>query len=686
MAFFFKSSVQRIFLLLAAWCLQLGSSIEILDQINLRAGVLHAPPFASVTKGEDGDFQYEGLQIDLLQRLQSLAAAENVQLNVELSPSPISYGEAFDLVANDCESLPGSHTSVENCNQFDWIIADYYATGPRSNRAELSPSWLTTTVATAKRTSKSQGVLDVTTLKEAATLNAPVCVVDGTVFPTIITERLPDVNFVFCVDQDDCLDELQQENCLLYADDELQLRFRAAQTNGALQVTPESFNTQYIVWAWRFDMPGADQLKRYIYDSLAGMDELFAKYFQVNTCPVGAAGENCEKPCDPIFGEANEKGECICISTKYGGEDCSTVFEEDTNLVRDSFQIMGWVLLGINCALIIGFAVWMFWQRNSVQVKMSQPFFLCMILVGCLISTSTIGAMMQDDDGDYDQEVQACMAVPWLYSVGFCITFGSLFAKIRRVYAIFKSAAEHRQNKVTFLETLLITAGVLLVDVGILLAWTFVDPLMWERTVLRKDKFGEVLESEGHCTCEHWQWWISAIIVYHLILLAIGSYMCYVSRNIPTKFSEGKYVSISVISNLQIFAISVPILIILGNEDPEASFFIRAIIIFLNDFVIVTLIFGNLIYHVHFLAPKKDAEKVYDHVAAMSHMSHGIDDSGEDDDLDAGPTEREGSKEEVESEGNTGGVFSGTANRSNVANSMDDDSRYDDDDSRYDSD
>jgi len=38
---------------------------------------------------------------------------------------------------------------------------------------------------------------------------------------------------------------------------------------------------------------------------------------------------------------------------------------------------------------------------------------------------------------------------------------------------------------------------VLLVDVTILIVWTVVDPLKWQRTIIAADQFGEPLESQG---------------------------------------------------------------------------------------------------------------------------------------------------------------------------------------------
>ena len=56
--------------------------------------------------------------------------------------------------------------------------------------------------------------------------------------------------------------------------------------------------------------------------------------------------------------------------------------------------------------------------------------------------------------------------------------------------------------------------------------------------------------------------------------------------------SESKYLVTAVISNLQIFAISVPVLILVG-ADPSTSLFVRSAVIWLNDFAVVTIIFGK---------------------------------------------------------------------------------------------
>lgn len=503
-------------------------------EINLRAGVLHAPPFATVETQQDGTVVYGGFQPDLLERLSIFAAADNVTLSFNLSTAPSQYGPAFDLVANDCATTV--EDPEDNCNQLDIIVGNYYATPGRALRADLSPAWLRSTISTIKFLDKTSGAVDYTTLSEASASGATVCLKGGTFYAGVVKGKYPQVDFLMCPSQEDCLKSLKAEECVLYASDELQLRYVAA-WDSSLEVTREQVNTQYIVWPLSFDLDPIVSIlmKRWVFAAVtnATLDELYFQYFQKALCPVGTAGESCELPCDPKHGEADANGVCVCVSTKWEGADCSIEVPEETNGIPTILLFIAYAMLGINVLLIFCCAGWLFWQRKSTQVKVSQPFFLVMVLFGCLVSSSSIIAMAQEDEG-YGS-VPACMAIPWLYSVGFSITFGTLFAKIRRVYIIFKSAADMRRNVVTVRETVGVIGVVLLVDVAILIIWTVVDPLEWSRTVISADKFGEPLESEGFCSSEHWVIFAGLIAVLHLLLLAVACYLCYVSRGIPTK-------------------------------------------------------------------------------------------------------------------------------------------------------
>lgn len=323
---------------------------------------------------------------------------------------------------------------------------------------------------------------------------------------------------------------------------ELALRYRAL-NDYSLELTREQFNTQYIVWpiSEKLNPQHSRLLKKWMYKAVANatLDELSYNYFAVKLCPLGLSGPNCDQDCNPKHGLSDRDGRCICSSTKWTGADCSIEVKEDLNTYPAWMVGLCYSFFGINTLAVLVCASWIYWQRNTQQVKVWQPFFLNLVLLGCLVSSaSIIPAVQQSSEGN--DNVPACMVFPWLFSVGFSITFGSLFAKIRRVYILFRAAATMNRVTVTVKETFLIVCAITSVDVLICMIWSIVDPLSWQRTVTRTDLFGDPLESVGHCTSNHWQIWVAIIAFWHLILMIFASVLCYKTRNIDIRFSESK--------------------------------------------------------------------------------------------------------------------------------------------------
>lgn len=617
---------------------------ELRPEITLRAAVLHSNPFAIVEPDEEtGELKARGLQIDLLERLKELAKEDGVKLRFNLDPwrysEELTYNTAVDLVASDCEDrlqrLPSDSniTKKYDCNTFDLIIADLFSTSERFQRVDMTPPWLSNAISAMKFVGSggdeaqdddelSKEKSEITTLSEAAAAGATVCVRKGTRSSQVVIDKFQSEGayFLQCYTDAECYQHLRYGRCVLYSRDELVL-INKGNEDPSFEITKERFNTQYFVWPMRYDLdPSVSYLlKRWVQQAIeeTTLDELYHRYFKKKVCPIGTAGENCELPCDPEHGFSDIKtGRCICESTRWTGEDCSIEVEEDLHLVPKSLKYVSFLLFAINAAAIAFCAIWLYKYRMSDQVRASQPFFLLLVLLGCLISSSAIIVLSKEREDD-GHDLAACMAVPWLYSLGFCLTFGSLFAKIRRVHQVFKQASVRNSSgtnqtassnfsdtsqkdavAVSFQETLLIIGLVTLLDAILLLAWTMVDPLHWERVVVLADKFGSPLESQGFCTSDHWVIFGSLIGVHHLILLTTGCILCYKARKIPTMFQEGKYVSLAMLANLQLLALGVPILIV--GSDPQTSFFVRSVIVWMNSLSVICLIFGNLMIKTHF--------------------------------------------------------------------------------------
>ena len=198
--------------------------------------------------------QYRGFQPDLLRQLQIIAKTlDNVTLMYELEQAPaFSYVEQFEYVANDCNATRNASTqtvvlSEQDCQRFDLIVGDFYAYPARFLRSVFTPPLLTTAAATVKHSLRDKHKRPVTTLEEARVLQESVCLLKASHYDDQTIERFPGINVTWCYSHVQCIALLKQDRCVLFVEDELQLRYLAAQ-DAELEVTREHFDAQYIVW------------------------------------------------------------------------------------------------------------------------------------------------------------------------------------------------------------------------------------------------------------------------------------------------------------------------------------------------------------------------------------------------------------------------------------------------------
>ena len=298
------------------------SSKDFPSKISLRAAVLtHAEPFAML---DENTGIYSGLQPELIEHMKTYAAEDGVDLDISLDEAPLyAYVLMLDRLSDTCNTTENPQP-YEECTKYDILIGDYYTNPDRHMRVDFLPPFLRTSVSALRylyHDGSAQGA-DVTTLEEASIANATVCVVEGSYMDDIAMGRYPDANYYRCTDQDDCVTQLKASKCPLFVDDELQLRYRMV-ADPTLQVTEENFNSQFIVWPLRSDLEPVviKLMKRWMYAAKSNgtLDDLYNKYFSVNLCPLGKAGDSCDQPCNPSHGRSDRSGVCVCDSTKWTG-------------------------------------------------------------------------------------------------------------------------------------------------------------------------------------------------------------------------------------------------------------------------------------------------------------------------------------------------------------------------------
>lgn len=577
-----------------------GAATTDLVKIVLSIAVTGEPPL--VIHREDGSLS--GYQMDLLMAIKDIAQQQdNVRLTFQLEDYSSKYtnGPAFDLVASDCnKTLKGGDTS--DCGRFDLLLAPVFSTPKRFTRADLTPPFMQGYVGALRYGEAPPPI--VTTFEDLQRVNGTCCAPVKSLMLRIIREKYPSLNIWECdkqsngnaSDSNGCLEPLKAGKCSLLGDFVHTLQYQSL-GDPTLVLVKEALRKNYIVWpmSYKLDSQIRDLIKKWVYQAVTTgvADDLYTKYYEPKICPLGFAGENCTDNCNPNFGRSNRFGVCICDSARYVGKDCNTEIFLDEGLVPTYQLALGYIMFGINALAVVFCGTWLFLHRTEKRVKMAQPFFLGLVLLGCLISSSTILAFMQQ--AGTDETHSLCMLIPWLYSVGFSVSFGTLFTKIYRVHKVYRSAMRMRRVQVTLLSAVRWIALVLCIDMGILILWQVQDPLEWTRTVTMSDQNGYVLESMGMCHSGTWAWFAIAIGAFHFLLVSIAAYMCFRTRAVPNCLSGARGVTVAMLSNFQIFLVAGPLLFLVGS-DPDASFFLRSAIVWINDLVVVLAIFGDLMY------------------------------------------------------------------------------------------
>ncbi len=203
---------------------------------------------------EEGPGNYYGYEIDLLSEIQHVAEQDGYHLTFDMELSPQRYTDAFDLVANDCNTTINPNP-LEECQRFDLIVGDYFRTADRSVRVDLSPTILHTAISSINTIKDAdQKKYDVPTLTQLQAQGGTACIPAGTSTRAKVMGRFQDINYLDCPNPGECLNWLKEGKCSLYASSEVLLEYNAL-VDPQLEVTGEQFYPQvslYCVYTLNF--------------------------------------------------------------------------------------------------------------------------------------------------------------------------------------------------------------------------------------------------------------------------------------------------------------------------------------------------------------------------------------------------------------------------------------------------
>ncbi|KAL7576618.1 hypothetical protein ACA910_005556 [Epithemia clementina (nom. ined.)] len=299
-------------------------------------------------------------------------------------------------------------------------------------------------------------------------------------------------------------------------------------------------------------------------------------------------------------GQSLECTPCPPGTTTDGACGSLNCTKHDDNLLSNGMLSFGYVALAISWLMALVFFVWVLVHRRDPVVRLAQIPFLLLICVGGIVSSSSIvGLTFQagtNDDDDTHQASAGCMAAPILYSLGWIIQYGSLCAKTLRLSMIVENSTAGRRVKFSVWSSSYVVVIPLVLDSGILTAWSLWNPLEYKREETGQNYANGVvtIESIGRCrpsndTVDVWAF-LGPLFAIHLILVLVTHWLLWKVRNVSNRYQENKYLSMAAIFALEVAIVGIPILVA-AQDSVEATFFVITGIVALDNIGVLAFIF-----------------------------------------------------------------------------------------------
>ncbi|CAB9508681.1 Gamma-aminobutyric acid (GABA) B receptor [Seminavis robusta] len=277
------------------------------------------------------------------------------------------------------------------------------------------------------------------------------------------------------------------------------------------------------------------------------------------------------------------------------------------HLIPNGVLFFGIALAIVVMLLSVGLGIWVLANKSLYIIRVGQPIFLVQLCFGTfLVALTIIPLGWQEDKPGLDA---ACMAVPWLFCIGYAIAVSALWSKAERINQLLNSGRSFRRLNVQPKDVMKSTLILLGTNLILLTAWT-ISPwkLSWHRQNLsgnNVDSFGRALESYGACRPDsllHLCFTVPLILT-NLVALLMTTYHTYRARNLPMEFSETLYLFMSLISVCETILLGVPIIfVVFGN--PSAYYLIASIVLSIGCLAIIVPMFLPKYLQRHTKAPK----------------------------------------------------------------------------------
>jgi 7 transmembrane sweet-taste receptor of 3 GCPR len=140
-----------------------------------------------------------------------------------------------------------------------------------------------------------------------------------------------------------------------------------------------------------------------------------------------------------------------------------------------------------------------------------------------------------------------------------------MFTKLWRVERVL----QFTRRKIRIRHVLWPMMLLLLGSLCVLVVWTVVDSLQWERRTI--DDFTG--ESIGICTCDNLLAYLGPLVAFMMIPLCLTALMARKTSDVADAYSEGHWIYVLIVIQLEAILVALPMVWILRDVSSDASYF-----------------------------------------------------------------------------------------------------------------
>ena len=195
------------------------------------------------------------------------------------------------------------------------------------------------------------------------------------------------------------------------------------------------------------------------------------------------------------------------------------------------------VILAVIGTIFCGlFSVYIIVKAKHPVIKSSQPMFCIVFATGCALICLQILAFL----GEASDAI--CALRNWLFNCLFTLAFGSIFAKTWRVWRVF-SNTHLKKIRLTNMDTLKVMFILFAAEAIILTLGQIIAPykLAKEDEEFAPGRFITVKV----CKSDSGEWHLLTL-AYKVVLVFIGCYLSWTTRNVDNAFAESKYIMLAI--------------------------------------------------------------------------------------------------------------------------------------------